>query len=60
MVKEQDYYTLKQIAEMWEMNLQTIRIYVKNGELKASKVGKQYIVSKENLKEFVESKKANY
>lgn len=60
MVKEQDYYTLKQIAEMWGMNLQTIRIYVKNGELKASKVGKQYIVSKEHLKEFVESKKANY
>lgn len=54
-----DFYNLQEIAELLNMNLQTIRKYVRAGELKASKIGKQYIVTKENLKAFIDSKQIN-
>lgn len=56
---EKDFYNLQEIAELLNMNLQTIRKYVRAGELKASKIGKQYIITKENLKAFIDSKQIN-
>lgn len=48
-----EYYTLEQLTKELDMNIQTLRIYVKNGSLKASKVGVKYIVTRENINKWL-------
>lgn len=48
-------YNLKQVVKLLGLNIQTIRQYIKEGKLKASKVGTHYIVSDENIKEFLKA-----
>ena len=48
-------YDLEDLVKLLKMNIQTLRIYIKEGKLKASKVGRKYIVTEENLKEFLEA-----
>ncbi len=48
-------YDLDDLVKLLKMNIQTLRIYIKEGKLKASKVGRKYIVTEENLKEFLEA-----
>lgn len=48
-------YDLDDLVKLLKMNIQTLRIYIKEGKLKASKVGRKYIITEENLKEFLEA-----
>ena len=48
-------YDLDDLVKLLKMNIQTLRIYIKEGKLKASKVGRKYIITEESLKEFLES-----
>ena len=48
-------YDINEVCELLKMNIQTIRIYIREGKLKASKVGRKYIITEENLKEFLEA-----
>ena len=45
--------TTKDIAEILGIHYQTVRKLIQNGELKAKKIGKGYIVTSENLKQYV-------
>ena len=47
-------YTVEQIAELLNVTKQTIYMYIRQGKLKAKKVGKQYIVTENNLRAFLE------
>ena len=47
-------YDLDDLVKVLKMNKQTLRIYIREGKLKASKVGRKYIVTEENLKDFLE------
>ncbi len=49
-------YDLKEVSEMLKMNIQTLRRYIKEGKLKASKVGTHYMITEESLKEFLKAK----
>lgn len=49
------YYTTEDAAEVLHMSVRQIREYIKQGRIKASKVGRAYLISEENLKGFVES-----
>ena len=48
-------YDLDEVVELLGLNIQTIRIYIKEGKLKASKVGRKYIVTDEAIKEFLKA-----
>ncbi len=47
-------YDLKEACEILKISEQTIRKYIKNGELKASLVGAKYLITNEYIKEFLE------
>lgn len=48
-------YNLDEVVKLLGLNIQTVRIYIKEGKLKASKVGRKYMVTDEAIKEFLEA-----
>jgi excisionase family DNA binding protein len=50
-------YTLKEVAEILQVTRRTIYNYIKDGKLKAFKMGKYWRVRHEDLKEFISSPK---
>lgn len=46
-------YNLQEVAEILGIHYQTVRKLIQKGELKAKKIGKGYIVTSENLKQYV-------
>lgn len=53
---EEKFYTIDQVADALEMHHKTIRKFIKDGKLKANKVGKQWRISKEDLDRFMDIK----
>lgn len=56
-VLSMEFYTAKELAELLKLNIDTIRRYLRTGKIKASKFGKTYRVSDEDLKRFLEETK---
>lgn len=52
MVKEK-FYTVQEVADMLQVHWQSILNYIKNGKLKALKLGKGYRISQSSLDEFI-------
>ena len=52
-------YDLQEVCEILKMNIQTIRIYIKEGKLKASKVGRKYVITEEDFKAYLENQRVN-
>lgn len=50
-----EYYTLEDLTKEFNMNIQTLRIYIKEGKLKASKVGVKYIITRDNINKFLKA-----
>lgn len=48
-------YDLKEVVKLLGLNIQTIRKLIKEGKLKASKVGTHYIVTDEAIKDFLKA-----
>lgn len=48
-------YNLNEVCELLKMNKQTIRKYIRNGKLKASKVGTHYLVTEDAIKEYLKA-----
>lgn len=48
-------YNLKEVVKLLGLNIQTIRRYIKEGKLKASKIGTHYMVTDEAIKEFLKA-----
>jgi hypothetical protein len=47
-------YTLEEVSDILKVTRRTIYNYIKNGDLKAVKIGKYWRVSETNLKDFIE------
>lgn len=47
-------YTLEEVASILKVTRRTIYNYIKNGDLKAVKMGKYWRVSEANLQDFIE------
>jgi len=47
-----NFLTLEQVAEQLQLHVRTVRRYVREGRLKAQRVGKQYLVTPEDLQAF--------
>ena len=46
-------YTLDEVAEILHTTRRTLYTYLKEGKLKAVKIGRKWIITEENLKEFI-------
>jgi excisionase family DNA binding protein len=44
-----DFYTLEQVADRLDLHVRTVRAYVRDGRLKAVRIGKQYRVAAADL-----------
>lgn len=51
--KKLDIYTLEELSEQLDTDKQTLRNYIKNGRLTASKIGNKYFVTSESVMEFM-------
>ena len=56
MIKEQ-YYTIKEVAEMLKVAYLTVYRWIQAGKLIAYKAGKQYRIKKQDLDKFLRAKK---
>ncbi|MFD7314831.1 helix-turn-helix domain-containing protein [Streptomyces sp. NPDC059883] len=48
----QRYYSVDQVAELLDLHVRTVRGYVRDGRLKAARIGKQYRIAREDLEAF--------
>jgi len=46
------FYTVEQVAELLNLHVKTVRRHVRNGRLKAKRIGKQYRIARVDLDEF--------
>lgn len=47
-------YTTKEVEQILKVERQAVMRYIKAGQLKATKIGRSYRITEENLKEFLE------
>lgn len=52
-LKEIKVYTLKEVEDMLSVTRRTVYNYIKNGDLKATKIGKYWRVQHEDLQDFI-------
>ena len=45
----QELYSVDQVANLLNLHVRTVRSYVRDGRLKAVRIGKQYRIARENL-----------
>ena len=53
MVEDIKVYSISEVALLLKVNRRTVWNYVKEGKLKAKKVGGKWLITEANLKEFV-------
>ena len=46
---DQELYSVDQVAELLNLHVRTVRNYVREGRLKAVRIGKQYRIAREDL-----------
>lgn len=46
------YYSVDQVAELLDLHVKTVRAYVREGRLAATRIGKQYRIHRKDLAEF--------
>lgn len=51
------YLNTYHVAKSLGVNVQTVRHYIRQGELRAARVGKRYVVTQEDVDDFLESRK---
>ena len=50
------YYTLQELSEELTVTKHTLRAYIKQGKLRGRKVAGRWIITEENLREFLEGR----
>ncbi len=48
-MSSQDLYSVEQVADLLSLHVRTVRGYVREGKLKAVRIGKQYRIAREDL-----------
>jgi len=55
MINQNTLYTLREVAEILRLNPQTLYNNIRRGKLKASKVGKEYRFTAEQVQDIIEN-----
>ena len=53
--KQIKVYDLKEVCKELNIGLQVLRSYIKEGKIKASKIGRKYVITEESINEFINS-----
>ena len=53
-MKNKDFYTAKELAELLSLNVMTIYRWIKSKKLKAHKIGKEFRINKKEFKKLLE------
>ncbi len=56
-MKEQKFYTAKELAEKLRVNIMTIYRHIKAGKLKAYKIGKEFRIEEKEFNNFLKMAK---
>lgn len=51
------YMNTPQVAKMLGVNIQTVRSYIRTGELAAARVGRKYVISRGDIDSFIDIRK---
>lgn len=54
MANETPIYNLEELSERLNISVRTLRLYINQGKLKASFIGRSYFVTEPNLMAFIE------
>jgi len=54
---EKPLLTTENVAELLQLDVETVRRYIREGKLKAIKLGREYRVRREDFEEFLEERK---
>ncbi|WP_395293116.1 helix-turn-helix domain-containing protein [Kitasatospora hibisci] len=46
------YYSVEQVAELLALHVRTVRGYIRDGRLRAARIGKQYRIARQDLEAF--------
>lgn len=49
---EQDFYTIAEVAKRLKLHVKTVLLYVRDGRLKATRIGKQYRIANSDFEAF--------
>lgn len=52
---DNQFLTVEQVAELLQVHWQTVLNYIKNGKLRAVKLGKGYRINKDELNNFIKN-----
>lgn len=56
-MKQNEFYTAKELAELLKVNIMTIYRYINAGKLRAYKIGKEFRIDKEEFNKFLDKVK---
>lgn len=56
-MEEEKYYTIEEVAEMLKVVYMTVYRWIKQGKLKAYRVGKKYMIKKSEIEALIEKSK---
>lgn len=48
-------YELQEVADILGVHYQTIRNLIKNGKIKATRIGRNYMITEQNLQKYINS-----
>ena len=54
-MEDKEFYTLKEITELLQVNIRSIYRWIDEGKLHATKIGRVWRVSKQDLHDFIEN-----
>lgn len=60
MAKDIDVYTLEELTTLLQVTRRSLYNWIKDGRLKAFRVGRQWRVTKQSLNDFMEASKNDY
>jgi len=56
-IGRKQFYNVEALSGMFNIPVDTVRKYIRQGRVKAIKIGKRYLVSEENLQKFLDGDK---
>jgi excisionase family DNA binding protein len=59
MNEEGQLLTVEQVANIMQVHVETVRVWIRNGDLVAVDIGKEYRVTREDLNKYIEERKTS-
>ena len=54
-IEDIKFYTVQETAELLQVTAQTVRAYIRQGRLEATRIGRPLLITENNLKDFLQA-----